>query len=210
MSQITKPNIQQAQKWLDAGINETGKFQSAFQAMREHAFRSGFLFMKARDCCPQGEWGQLLISNANRMKPRTVQFWIALAEAGLAWTREMCPEISPAKAQEFTIKEVLMLSPKPLVALLRELKKLRPFGEYDAVKYATRKLGTGQQLELNFAQVIASFDALDHLGESNFTFLLPAGANEEQALTELKTRLERALVKINESLEDRTRPLNDP
>ncbi len=193
----TKPDIAKAQKWFDAGVNETIKFKSAFQAAREHAFRSGFLFLRARECCPQGEWGALLDKNAQRVKPRTVRFWMELAEAGRSWTMEFHKEIPIHKVEEFTVTQVLIMSPKPLIALLRALKAMRPFGEYDEVKYAQRKmLGNGQQLELDFTKVIAGFDALDHIGEPNFTLNVPQGTTEQQALTELESRLSRALDKI--------------
>lgn len=199
-----------AQKLFDAGFKESGRFLSTWKKAKGHVSDAGWYFIKAKEACPDGDWLLLLQTNAEKIAPRTVQFYMQLTDACIGWVKEGKPGIKADKLQD-ACREVMMLSPKPLVALLRQLREMRPFGEYDAIAYRANKQLANQvaQLELDFTKVIASFDALDHLGESNFSFLLPGGVNEEQALTELKTRLEHALVKINANLDDRTRPLLD-
>jgi hypothetical protein len=184
-----------AQKYFDAGLSESEKFVGAWRRAKGHVADAGFFFTKSRDACPQGEWVMLMNLNAARIKPRTVQFYIQVFEAAVTWVKELKPETPAGKIRD-AAREIMMLSPKPLIALLRDLRELRPFGEYDSVKYAQRKSIGDDQLELDFSKVISSFDALDHLGEANFHLIIPAGTTEEKALDELDLRLTRALDKI--------------
>lgn len=185
-----------AQKWLDAGIDEADKFISTWKKAKAHVVNAGFFFIRAREACPDGSWLFLLQTNAAKMKPRTVQFYIQLAEAALAWALSQHPQLSGPKLEE-AAREVMMQSPKPLVALLRDLRLLLPFGEYDAVKYAQRRLNSPAQLELNFDKLFSTFDALEH----DFILTLPEGKTEAQALSELKEKCDRISLKLAAQLE---------
>ena len=193
-------NKNHAQKWFDAGLSTAGKFLAAWRNAKGYVCDAGLLFMKARETCQHGDWGAMLQDNALRIKPRTVQFYIQITEAALVWAREANPELPDSKLPA-AAREVMMMSPKPLVALLRDLREMRPFGEYDAVKYAQRKgLGNGQ-IEFNFCKLVASFDALEHIGDANCVIELPEGTDEKTALREIEGRLERATLRVRERLQ---------
>lgn len=186
-----------AQRWFDEGINEAGKFHSAFRKARGHVAYAGFNFMRARAACKEGEWLIMLEMYREKIKPRTVQFYIQLAEASLEWTRHEHPKLTGAKLEEEACK-VMMDSPKPLIALLRDLREMRPFGEYDAIKYALRKRIGGAQMELNFGKVFSAFEALEH----EFVLTeLPEGKSEAEALRELKEKCDRVSAKLSAQLE---------
>lgn len=194
---MTPTKLNAAQKWFDAGLDEANKFISTWRKARAHVANAGFLFMRAREACAEGNWLFLLQTNASKMKPRTVQFYIQLAEAALAWALVTSPGLTGAKLEE-AAREVMMESPKPLVALLRDLKELRPFGEYDAIKYRLKKIGNGsEQMELNFEKVFSTFDALEH----DFVFTLPEGKSEAEALRELKEKCDRVSATLGTRLE---------
>lgn len=190
------PKTNAAQKWFDAGAAEAAKGRALWQRARGHIIDAGLLFAKARDACGQGDWGFFLESNAPAMKPRTVQFYIQLSEAAIEWARAENPGFSRPKLED-AARTVMMQSPKPLIVLLRDLREMRPFGEYDAVKYAVRKqLGNGQQLELTFDKVWSPLDVLEHLDQANFSLIPPEGKSETEALQELGVKLARISEKV--------------
>jgi hypothetical protein len=126
-----------AAKWFAAGLNQHGEFAEAWQQARCAALSAGMNFLKARSCCENGGWLELMQSHAHRIKPRTVQFYMQFATAALEWAKEAEPALEGAKLEQFCCQQVMLMSPKPLVALLRDLRLMRPFGEYDAVQYAS-------------------------------------------------------------------------
>ncbi len=193
---MSKPQLPLADKLFTAGLAEHGRFLSTFKKARGHVSDAGWYFTRAREACPEGEWGYLMNCHAQEIRPRTVQFYMQLTDACIEWVKEKMPGTKADKVQD-ACREIMMQSPKPLIALLRDLRLMLPFGEYDAIAYrAGKELANQRQLELDFTKVIASFDALDHIGESNFTLTVPQGTTEQQALAELERRLSNALDKI--------------
>ena len=183
---MTPKNVSVTQKWFDAGVAEAQKGRDAFKRLRGHIIDAGFFFIRARDSAPHGDWLLFLEVNSAKMKARTVQRYMQLSEAALEWAKAQCPELRGPKLDD-AARSCMMMSPKPLVALLRDLRELRPFGEYDAVKYAQRKLGQGQ-LELDFSKCDDWFTDLEHIGEPNFVLKVPEGKTEAQALAEIRDR----------------------
>jgi len=190
----------QCQKWFDAGVSEFRQFRPAWLRARCHAIAAGFFFLKARAVCPHGQWASFLDDHTTQIKPRTVQFFIQLSEAALEWTRAQRPELPPSKLEAAACTEIMLMSPKPLIALLRELRELRPFGEYDSVKYAIKKRQTPGQIEFSFAVLTSTLDVFLHLDAANYHFIPPENKTEGEALADLKARLETALEKVEARL----------
>jgi hypothetical protein len=141
-------------------------------------------------------WELTLKKDAPELRQTTIDCYMELSRDALMWTKDMHPQITDRTKQEAIAMTVMIMSPKPFVALLRNLHEMRPFGEYDKIKYLDRKkIGNGEQLELNFDKVLATFDVLDRLDE-DFVLKLPEGKNEEEAFEELETKLQSALAKV--------------
>lgn len=185
----------EARRWFEAGVKCNVDFLESWRRARATAINAGFLFIKSRSLCSELEWSALLADEAERIKPRTVQFYMQLAQAALDWAKAERPELAGAKLQEFALKSVMLMSPKPLVALLRDLRIMRPFGEYDAVKYAQKKLGGGQ-FEFDFAAVLKPLDDLLHFGEANYQFIYPEGVDTVEFMSAVEAKLEAALARV--------------
>ncbi len=197
MSKPAKSNLSEAARWFLAGVKCGAEFLELWKRARANCVNSGFNFLKARSLCNDGEWLLLLQDYSATIKPRTVQFYMQFAEAALAWAKEQRPDLAGTKLQEFALKQVMLMSPKPLVALLRELRELRPFGEYDAVKYANKKLADADgQIEFHFADVLKPLDTLLHFGEAGFNFVYPEGADTVEFMTSVERKLETALARV--------------
>ncbi len=196
MNQIAN-TLKEVQNWFNAGVEEAERFKQDWARARARAINSGFLFLKARSLCPPGEWELFTENNSALIKPRTVRFYMQLATAALEWAREQNPKLTGEKAQAFAIREVMLMSPKPLIALLRDLRELRPFGEYDAIKHAQKKLRTGQ-IEFAFTDLLAPLEALSRFGDENCTFTFPEGRDELSVITEVEAKLEAALARVRQ------------
>jgi hypothetical protein len=189
--------VKDAERWFAAGVKENQQFLESWKRARAHAINAGFYFVKAQSVCPEGEWEIFLAAREDQIKRRTVYFYMQLASAALDWARTEQPKLAGPKLQAFAVKQVMLMSPKPLVALLRDLRELRPFGEYDAVKYAQRKNGLGQ-IEFQFDAVIKPLDMLTHFGEPGYEFIYPEGVDEVQYIGEVKAKLRAALARVEE------------
>ncbi|MBC8095746.1 MAG: hypothetical protein H7Y43_08030 [Akkermansiaceae bacterium] len=188
-----------AAKWMLEGIREHEAFDRTFRAARAHAMNAAFFFLSAREGLPNGAWGEFLIGYKTKISERKVQFYIQLATEAIAWVQAVQPELTDIKKIQAAAREVVMQSPKPLIALCRELGHMRKFGEYDSVKYAAgKRISNGAQIEFEFdyEKCCASFEMLSHIDEPNFHFKCPEGKTETEALAELETRLENILAKI--------------
>lgn len=187
----------QANRWFAEGVKCHQIFNRAFKQARENAINAGFFFMSARELVPHGEWSMFCELHAQEIPERTVRFYLQLAESAIEWVKSEQPGLKKISEVHAAAREMVMQSPKPLVALCRELGHLRKFGEYDAVKYAQKKLGSGQ-LELDFEKISSSLDLLTHFGEANVQLIFPEGKDQEQALAEVETKLETALLRVRE------------
>jgi hypothetical protein len=196
-------------KWFDAAVAEATEGIDTWRRSRAHIIRAGFFFLKARECVAHGEWCDFLEDRRAQMSPRTVRRYVELAEAALAWSQqdEFGCKLSGTALIDFAITKMRMESPVPLVALLRQLNELRPFGEYDAVRYATQKrlANSPRQVEFNFVSVRSQIDELTHLDEPNYSWKFPEGTDEPGALNELKAKLATVIEKIDAKL--RARPV---
>lgn len=186
-----------AEQWMQQGIRQHELFNKHITGARTVAVNAGLFFTSARAAYDDGDWGLFLSGYSHKIKPRAVYFYMELTREALEWAKTEHPQLTGAKLEEMA-KTMIMMSPKPLVALCRELGYMRKFGEYDAVKYAAQKrLGNGaHQLELEFETVMKWLDPFKHIGESNCRLVLPDGMDERKALQELDAALGEALNKV--------------
>ena len=200
-----KPELKAAQ-WFAEGVKKSHQFEDALRQTRRFMMDAAFNFMRARALLPHGSWGDFCELHGDEIAPRTVRFWCQLAEEAIAWVRVADPKLKSLDEIHAAARDLVIQSPKPLVALCRHLGHMRPFGEYDAVKYAQRKLGNGNtaQFEFEFSDLLAPLDQLCHFGEDNYTFKYPKGVDEAEFLDEALAK-SRAVVKRLEAIKQHGR-----
>lgn len=181
--------ITNASKWMQEGITQARRCRDAFEETKIRALNAGVLFAKARQEVGEGEFSIFVARYEDRQETTrtTVYRYIQFSEGVLEWAKAEHPElVNKPEALLKAAYKVVLQSPKSFVALMRQLGEMRKFGEYDAVKYATRKLGNGNtaQIEFKFDELLAPLDHLCHFGEDNYTFIYPAGVDESQFIDE--------------------------
>lgn len=194
---------QQVAHWFAEGVKKSREFDRSLKNTRQVAMDAAFHFRRARELCAHGQWEEFCEFHLSEISPRTVRFWCQLAEEAIEWVKKSgvpCKTIAEVHA---AARDMVMQSPKPLVALCRELGHLRKFGEYDEIKYAQRKLGAGSpaQFEFEFSDLLAPLDHLCHFGEDNYVFKFPAGVDEQAFLDEAIAK-SRAVVKRLEAIKN--------
>ena len=192
-----KPESKAHAFFLEA-IKKHAAFERGLKQIRADAMDAAFMFVQSRELIPHGEWGAYLELHAERIAPRTVRFYINLAEQAIAWAKDDAPRLKTISEVHAHARNMVMQSPKPLVALCRELGFMRKFGEYDAVKYRERRAGLAAQIEFNFDHVFSAVDMLSHLGDENFSIVYADDQDSEQALGQLETKLETALARVRD------------
>jgi hypothetical protein len=186
-------------KWMERGIVESEQCRKSFKATKIHAMNAGHAFAKAREGL-DGEFVAYLAKYEHQVSKTTVYRYMEFYEAALAWAADQNPQLKN-KPEELlkAAYEVVLQSPKPFIALMRQLGDMRKFGEYDAVKYATKKLGGGsQQIEFAFDTAFSAVEMLAHIGDENYVIKYPEGKDEAEAITELETKLEAALTRVRQ------------
>ena len=186
-----KKNISAA-KYIEQALREHQQFILAFKKCKEHALNAGFFFLAAQAAAEHGDFNAVLLKYSELVAERTVYRYIEFANEVMAWVKLENPEANADTALKLA-KEMVMQSPKGYIALCRQLQLMRKFGEYDEVKYKTRKLlGDGKQIEFSFDELAAHIKVFT----TDFRITLPEGKDEATALTELETELEAALTNV--------------
>ena len=181
---------------FNIGVEKAKAFDRDMKQLRRDGIDAAFAFLSARELVPQGEWGLFCEIHADTISPRQVRFWCALADEAIAWVKESAPQLKTIAEVQAAARDLVMQSPKPLIALCRELGHMRKFGEYDAIKYATKKLNGGNsQIEFAFDELLAPLDHLAHFGEDNYTFNY-AGRDEAEVLDEAITKTRAVLHRL--------------
>lgn len=191
-----KPAIN-AHKWMERGIAESESCRKSFEATKIHAMNAGFAFIKAREAL-EGEFVAYIGKYEHLVSQTTVYRYITFVECAIEWARAQNPQMKTDEELLKAAYKVVLQSPKPFIALMRQLGEMRKFGEYDAVKYATRKLGNPEQIEFTFSTVFSAVDTLSHLGDENYQINYPEGKEPLEALTELEAKLEHALQRVRQ------------
>ena len=201
-----------AHKWMLQGIEENVKTRDAFERTKAHALTAGFYFLKARESWG-GEFQELVDLYAEKIGKTTIYRYMSFTEEALAWVVRANPKLQhDVEAQLKVAFQITLESPKPMVALLRALKKsnasgdpytdfqMLPFGLYDAVADKTRRIAAaqgGDQLELGFDAVLLTIAQISRLGQPNFHLVLPEGKTEIEALDEFESNLQAALDSVH-------------
>jgi hypothetical protein len=191
-------SISTATKWMQQGITESHNVRKTFAQTKCHAMNAGVFFVKARkELEGSGDFNDFLATFEAHISRPTVYRYIQFTEAALAWAQAEHPaEKNPEALLKLAYKIVLQ-SPKPFVALMRQLGEMRKFGEYDSVKYATKKLNAGTaQIEFAFDDLLAPLDHLAHFGDENYTFKYPEGRDETEVLDEAIAKTRAVLTRL--------------
>jgi hypothetical protein len=202
MSKLAKTD---ADKWMQQALAESAKMRHAWQQTKLAALNAGLFFFNAR-AAVEGDFNEYLACYEDKISRTSVYRWIQFYESALEWAAQEKPSLKskPALLLEYA-RKMVMQSPKPFVALMRQLGEMRKFGEYDSVKYAAQKrLSNGSQLqfEFDFSQAASALDLLMHVSEPNFIFKVPEGKTETEAARELQGKLTAALQKLDAFLAD--------
>lgn len=188
---------QQAAQWFIEGVKKSQAFDAGMRKIAKDFVDAAFCFLRSRELVPHGQWADFCELWATSISPRTVRRWCQAAESAIEWAKKANPGLKTTSELHACAREMMLQSPKGLVALCRDLKIMRPFGEYDAIKYAQKKLSAGQ-IEFAFDSVFAPLDALAHFGDPKYQFVFPEGKDESTCIAEVKAKLQAALKRVEE------------
>ncbi|MDE2019382.1 MAG: hypothetical protein KGJ13_03475 [Patescibacteria group bacterium] len=188
-----------ASKWMVDAIKLHNKFRQNFQASKEAALFAGIFFGKAQAECEHGAWGEMMEAYCGEISETTIRRYIEFADQVLGWVKSQNPKILSEEQLLREAKAFVLQSPKGYISLLRQVGEMRKFGEYDEVKYRQRKMLGSTQIEFNFTDSVKHIEALTHLGEENYNFVMPEDSDPDQFLGDLETKLETALDRVRAS-----------
>lgn len=181
-----------AEKWFAVGHKKHQDFERSLKQARRDMVDAAFAFLRCRSAFEHGAWGEFLMLHTS-VTPRTVNSYIKLARHAQDWAMRSNPAAKTIEEINAIARDMVIHSPKPMVELCRELEVMRPFGEYDSIKYATKKISGAQQIEFSFEKVSSSLDLLAHLDDANYVMNFGEGQDETAALEQLEEKLETAL-----------------
>ena len=193
LSSIT---IKKLNGFMAAGLAEHSEFLKAFHKAKCHAFRAGVYFLKAQAEITEGDWSDYLVTFEDKISRTTVYRYMAFADEVIKWAKASNPTLS-GDALASAALDMAMQSPKGYIALCRQLELMRKFGEYDAVKYAQKRIGgDSKQVEFKSTSGLSTLDMLSRVGEPDFNLVFPDDRKPAECLTELESKLETALQKV--------------
>lgn len=191
-----------ATRFFLQGLEKHAAFSRGLKQMRKDAIEAGFFFLQARSGFPHGDWEIFLDGYRDKISRPSVHQYMQLADLSLRWARYKHGDIKHPDALRDKAIEMVLVSPKPIIALARELGHMLKFGGYFEEDYQAKKskrLGNGpRQIEFSFAEVHTHLELLTHLGDDNFAMQYPEGKDEVEALVELETKLEAALARVRQ------------
>jgi len=189
-----KKNLSTA-KYIEQGIAQHQQFVAAFRKAKESALNAGFFFLAAQEAADHGDFESVLLKYEEQCSKTTIYRYIDFAKEVIEAVRATLSASATAEELLAAGKAMVLQSPKGYIALCRQLQLMRKFGEYDKVKYKTRKvLGDGKQIEFSFDELAAHIKVFT----TDFRITLPEGKDEATALTELETELEAALTNVRQ------------
>ena len=189
----TKNNI--SVRYIEQALKTHAAAVQHFRNCKEAVLKCGFFFREARNACYHGDFGAVLLKYEDQISKTSVYKYIDFADEVEAWVKAENPQIEGMENILAAGIKLVLQSPKGYIALWRQLGEMRKFGEYDEVKYRTRKLlGDGKQLSFSFAELTAHISVF----KTDFKLELPEGKDEVTALTELETELETALQNVRQ------------
>ena len=182
-----------AAKYVEQGIQQHQQFIAAFRKAKEHALNAGFFFLSAQECAEHGDFESVLLKYEEQCGRSTIYRYIDFAKEVLEWARLEAGKDATADQLLTAGRSMVLQSPRGYIALCRQLSLMRKFGEYDEVKYKTKKLlGESKQLAFTFEELTAHLKVYT----TDFKLELPEGKDEAAALDELEAELENALASV--------------
>lgn len=182
-----------ADKWMQEGIKQHEEFLRAFLNAKERALNAGIFFITAKAGFDHGQLEDFLDGYSNKISRRSFFYYVGFAEEVIAWVKAEHPKLIGMEKISVAARAMVLKSPKGFIALCRELKLMRKFGEYDEVKYRKSKLlGDSPQIEFEFS---AAMGTLDFLCSEKHHIKWPDGKDEVEAMDEMISKMELALKK---------------
>lgn len=188
-----------AEKHFIAGVKNSVVFNSTMLAARKAAVDAGFEFLLAKAGFEHGDWGRQCELYKDKISVRSIQSYMQLADLSWRWVLYKNPKVKTVEEARKLAIEMVMVSPKPLVELCRELGHVLKFGGYFEEDYQDKKKRKllGGQIEFDFT---AAASTLDTLCADNVTFKFPEDVDRVEALTGLKAKCQLAITRIDEQL----------
>ncbi len=184
---------------MQLGIEQASLARRAFRQLNLHMLNAGVAFIRARDAAT--DFAALVESYKSQISRASVYRYMAYAEAILAQATEARPDL--AGSTDLIIeyaRDMVIQSPRPLVAVLRADGALRKFGQYDAVRYQRRKLGMPRPIVIRWPAIMDHLDALTRISDASVRIAVPDGTNERESLRVLRDRLQSALHALDQHL----------
>jgi hypothetical protein len=184
---------------MQLGIEQASLARRAFRQLNLHMLNAGVAFIRARDAAT--DFAALVESYQSQISRASVYRYMAYAEAIIAQAAASKPELKDTDQLLEYARDMVIQSPRPLVAVLRADGALRKFGEYDSVRYQRKKLGIPKPIVLRWATVMDHLDALARIGEDHSVRVaVPDGTDERESLRVLRDRLQAALAALDQHL----------
>ena len=187
------------------GLEKHAAFNRGLKQLRRDAIEAGFYFLQARSDFPHGDWEIFLNGYAKQISKSSVRFYMELADLSLRWARYKHGEITDPEALREKAIELVLVSPKPIIALARELGHMLKFGGYfedDYQEAKKKKLRRQEQAEFewDFQPISKALAQLRYFGDEKHHFIFEAGIDRLAALRQAKADCETALEKLNAAL----------
>lgn len=174
-------------------VSGIARFEAAFDYARNAkvaAIEAGVSFIRAKSLCKHGQWEELVQRSSQKISMRQVQRCMEFAVYMLDEARRADPSLTEATLKSAAIK-LVMRSPKPFTALLREMKLVTQVGAYDPERH--------QELEREHRMAAVQIEFRFEEFERHVVALATAPNVEELAassLSKLEIKLEAALDRI--------------
>jgi hypothetical protein len=156
-------SLPKTESLFTAGIRAYEEALGFARSAKERAIMAGFHFAKAQALCKRGQWEELVASHAQTISQAQIYRCIEFASAALEWARAENPQLEGEDLERKAL-EVVMRSPKPMTALMREMRLVEQVGAYDPQAYAdtqrAKRLEGPKQLEFLFEETERHIQAL--------------------------------------------------
>jgi hypothetical protein len=183
---MNKPTkiVSDPERWMESGITACGKARQAFQLTLGQMVTAGYYFMRARAALDrQTNVADFFAHFKARISPATIYRYIELTERVFADCAVKAPALAGNDAKLFAAAQKMRLeSPREFVAVCRAEKLMRPFGEYDSVKHAQKKLKGPAQMEFVFDVVVESARVLRNFDLDTFFATMPENADATEQI----------------------------
>lgn len=180
---------------MEKALAHSAEFVGLLAQAKAHAATAGWFFLQAKEVVGDGNWGDYVACFSDRIGRRTVTRYMEFTLEVIEWAQAERPALTSQMELLNHGIEMALESPRTFTQLLRELKLMRRFGEYDPERYQQKKLSEGgdqrgKQLELDFGRFTTGLRQLARLPE------IPADTDLD--LDELEHDLEAALTHVRE------------